>query len=91
MVGLEKEEALWSRADFFNHLDSLFHSELIEELRRMGPRSVVLHDLGNDVPEWHVIVHFTNWIDDFKDESFVILRFRDVGGHWKLWTIQAAD
>lgn len=91
MVGLEKEESLWTEADFFDHLDSLFHPKLIDELRRMGPRSVVVHDLGNDDPELHVIIPFSNWIDEFKDESSVILRFREVLGHWKLWTIQAAD
>ncbi len=91
MVGLEKEESLWTETDFFNHLDSLFHPKLIDELGLMGPRSVVVHDLGNGVPELHVIVSFSNWIDDFEDESSVIFRFRVVQGHWRLWTIQAAD
>jgi len=90
IVGLKKPHILWTERDFYDNLDKLFYPELIDSLKTKTFEDVEVYNHTDELTELLVGVGFETWIDGFKDESAVILRFKQINGKWKLYVFQLA-
>lgn len=89
LIGLNKPDTLWTERDFYDNLDELFYPELIDSLKTQTFNDVEVYNHTDGLTELLVGVGFETWIDGFKDESGVILRFKQINGKWKLYVFQA--
>ena len=88
IVGLNKPDTLWTERDFYDNLDKLFYPELIDSLKTKTFKDVEVYNHTDGLTELLVRVGFETWIDSFKDESGIILRFKQINGKWKLYVFQ---
>ncbi len=91
MMGLEKNNSLWTKQDFFDNFDSLFTDELIEKLKEKSFKDIEVYNSEDGSIELSVYVGFEIRVDDFKDESGIIFRFRKIKSAWKLFMIQGVS
>ena len=90
LMELNKEQKDWTKQDFIENYGKLFTPSLIAKLKAMDYKDVDVCTDENGITELLVSVGQEQWIDGFKDESAVILRFKKLKGNWKLYLIQAA-
>jgi hypothetical protein len=88
VVGIEKPGKELAKADFFSNIDELFHKDFLERLKKMNSDQVEKVRTSSGEVKLMVGVNWENWIDGFKDESGMILRFRKVDQKWRLYMIQ---
>jgi hypothetical protein len=88
MVQLNKPDTLWTEKDFYDNHEKLFYPELIDSLKTKTFKNVEVFNHTDGLTELLVGVEFETWIDGFKNESGIILRFRQINGKWKLYVFQ---
>ena len=79
MMGIKKDEKDWTEEDFYSNYNKLFNKKIIKLLEEQSYKDA-------DIFGSEILVGIA-WADDDFEQA-IILRFRKVGSHWKLFVIQ---
>jgi hypothetical protein len=90
LIGLEKDGKELNEADFYNNLDKVFYPEFLDSLQKKTIKDLEISMTAQKEPELLLSLGFEKWMDDFKAESSIILRFKKIQGKWMLYVIQLA-
>ena len=78
IVELNKPDSLWTKKDFIDNYDKLFSQEVRDKLSSQTHQDVDIIENNKGYIELLVGGGWETWIDDFKDESGIIFRFRKI-------------
>lgn len=91
IMEIDKEKSELTIEDFFQNFDNLFTDEFIDSLLAHNPEHGEIYNNERDgLYEVLVSAGKETWIDGFKYESAVILRYWWIENRWKLAVIQGA-
>ena len=90
MMQLDKPEDQWTKDDFMNGFDKLFNQKFIDKLKTLSHKDMEVRKIENEELEFLVSASFEDWVDEYKDEWTIILRFKKINGEYKLYMINGA-
>ncbi len=88
IMNFTKPKSLWTEEDFYSNFDKLFNPAFVNALRRQSWKNIDMLYRENGNSELLIGVRHRAVVGGFKEDNTVILRYKRINGHWKLFYIQ---